>query len=352
MLMQLGLLKMSAPLNPEVSQGLSDLEEEARRAASLTRQLLMFSRRSVMAMKPLDVNEVVLDLLKMLSRLIGENVRLVFDGRPQSLPAVAADAGMLEQVLMNLVVNARDAMPKGGCITLATSLENFGDAECGLDPNRRPGAFVCLSVSDTGVGMSPATLERIFEPFFTTKDVGKGTGLGLATVHGIMAQHQGWVEVASEVGKGSVFRLFLPALQKQVAAAAETLAATPLHRGGEVILVVEDEPNVRRTVSKALRALGYQVHEAENGQKAMSLWQQQGSKVDLLLTDMVMPEGMTGLELAEQLQKAKPSLKVIVSSGYSSEVFQAGGIKQPGIWYLPKPYEAKTLAETLRACLG
>jgi nitrogen-specific signal transduction histidine kinase/CheY-like chemotaxis protein len=350
-LMQLGLLQMTPALDPETSQALKEVELGARRAASLTRQLLMFSRRSVLEVKPLDLNEVVKDMLKMLGRLIGEHIKLLFDGYTGQLPSVAADAGMLEQVLMNLVVNGRDAMPKGGTITITTRVENLGELDQNLNPNRRPGRFVCLAVSDTGVGMNENTLERIFEPFFTTKEPGTGTGLGLATVHGIVAQHKGWAEVESQVGEGTTFRVYLPALDTAEIQSAPEAARAPLQRGREVILVVEDENNVRRALGQTLRALGYRIYEAENGQQAMALWQEHGAQVDLLLTDMVMPEGMTGLELAERLLAAKPTLRVIISSGYSFEIFQAGGINQAGIWYLPKPYEAKQLAETIRGCL-
>jgi len=350
-LMQLGLLQMNPALDPETSQAVTELESEARRAASLTRQLLMFSRRSVLEVKPLDLNDVVRDLLKMLGRLISEQIRLSLEGFTGPLPRVAADAGMLEQVLMNLVVNARDAMPGGGRITISTGVEELNEESASHNADRRPGRFVLLSVSDTGAGMKQEILERIFEPFFTTKEPGKGTGLGLATVHGIVAQHKGWVEVASEVGKGTTFRVFLPAATETAVSPSTELPKVPLQRGRETLLLVEDEPNVRRTVGQTLRALGYQVYEAENGQQAMILWQKHGAGVDLLISDMVMPEGITGLELAERLQTDRPSLRVIISSGYSSEIFHAGGIKNEGIWYLPKPYEAKTLAETVRNCL-
>lgn len=350
-MLQLGLLEMNASLDAEASQAVKDLNAQAQRAASLTRQLLMFSRRSVIEAKPLDLNEVVSNLLKMLGRLIGEHIRLVFDVQPGFLPCVNADAGMLEQVIMNLVVNARDAMPKGGRITITTAVELLGLQAAALNPMRQPGRFVCLAVADHGVGMNEDTLKRIFDPFFTTKEPGKGTGLGLATVHGIVAQHKGWVEVESEVGKGSTFRVYLPAITETVSPPLEETPREPLQRGRETILLVEDETNVRQVVSQTLRALGYRVYEAEHGQQALHLWQQHGPEVDLLFTDMVMPEGLTGLELAEHLQALKPSLKVILTSGYSAEIFRSGGITQAGICYLPKPFESQTLAKTIRACL-
>jgi CheY-like chemotaxis protein len=199
--------------------------------------------------------------------------------------------------------------------------------------------------------MDEATLKRIFEPFFTTKEAGKGTGLGLATVHGIVAQHKGWVEVESEIGRGTTFRVFLPAMAQAATLAAQPANAEPVRRGRETILLVEDDAKVRQLVGQSLRVLGYRVHEAANGQEAMKAWQTLGAQVDLLLTDMVMPEGMTGLELTERLQALRPGLKVIISSGYSAEIVQSGVPTKAGVLYLPKPYEARKLADVVRQCL-
>jgi PAS domain S-box-containing protein len=349
-MMHLGLLRLAPGLNEETRHALEDLEAHARRAAGLTRQLLMFSRRSVLAVKPLDLNEVVANLLKMLRRLIGEQIDLRFDGK-SALPLVEADAGMMEQVLMNLTVNARDAMPKGGRITISTSLAEVDGAQAASNSNGRPGRFVCLTVSDKGSGMDAATLKRLFEPFFTTKEAGKGTGLGLATVHGIVAQHKGWVEVDSQLGEGSTFRVYLPATTQSQVEAPQIPQSERVRRGQETILLVEDDSQVRRVVGRSLRALGYQVHEAGNGQEAMRLWQTYGGQVQLLITDMVMPEGMTGLELTEQLQALKPGLKAIISSGYSAEIVHAGAPGKAGVVYLPKPYATRALADLIRDCL-
>ncbi len=349
-MMHLGLLQMTPGLNHEMRRALEDLDAQARRAASLTRQLLMFSRRSVLTVKPLDLNEVVANLLKMLRRLIGEHIDLRFEGK-SALPLVEADAGMMDQVLMNLTVNARDAMPKGGHITISTSLAAVDAAHAAANPNSRPGRFVCLAVSDTGCGMDAATLKRVFEPFFTTKEAGKGTGLGLATIDGIVAQHKGWVEVDSQVGQGSTFRVYLPAAAQAQAEPPRTPETEHVRRGRETILLVEDDAQVRRVVGQSLRALGYQVHEAASGQQAITLWQLHGAQVDLLLTDMVMPEGMTGLELAEQLQALKPGLKAIISSGYSAEMVHGGVPAKAGLVYLPKPYATRALAGVIRDCL-
>jgi PAS domain S-box-containing protein len=349
-MMQLGLLQMDSKLEPKVRQALKDLEAGARRAASLTRQLLMFSRRSVMTVRPLDLNELVLHLIKMLTRLIGEQIDLRFD-RKSSLPLVEADAGMIEQVLVNLVVNARDAMPRGGRVTLVTEEVCFRAEDVSPTADRRPGRFVCLSVSDTGSGMDPATLKRIFEPFFTTKEVGKGSGLGLATAHGIVAQHNGWIEVESNVGVGSTFRVFLPASSQPSVLLPANPVSDRIRGGSETILLVEDETEVRKVIGKTLRALGYKVLEAGNGQAAVVAWQEQDRKVDLLLTDMVMPEGMTGLELAEHLQSLKPGLKAIISSGYSAGIPDPELQKKKGIIYLPKPYSVDVLSKIVRQSL-
>lgn len=346
-MMHLGLLQMNPDLDEETLSVLKDIDAEARRAAGLTRQLLMFSRRSVLSLKPLAVNDIVANLLKMLTRLIGEHISLRFDSGT-GLPMVEADAGMIEQVIMNLVVNARDSMPKGGRITISTSLTQPNNERA---RDLGGGEFLRLAVSDTGCGMDTATLKRMFEPFFTTKEVGKGTGLGLATVHGIVAQHKGWVEVSSELGVGTTFSVYLPVLKQPLGEVAKATPEKLIPRGKETVLLVEDETSVRNLVGKMLRNLGYVVHEAGSGQEAMRVWQVYGHQVDLLFTDMVMPEGMTGLELTEQLQGMKPSLKAVISSGYSAEIVQAGVPSKKGVVYLPKPYDSAVLAQVVRECL-
>jgi PAS domain S-box-containing protein len=348
-MMHLSLLQQDPRLEPDILQAIGELQAEAQRAATLTRQLLMFSRRSVLDIKSIDLNEVVSNLLRMLGRLIGEHIDLQFHCRTV-LPAVAADPGLIEQVLLNLSVNARDAMPKGGRLIIATEALEVGPERAKQSPDGHAGRFVCLSVEDTGCGMEEATLERLFEPFFTTKEVGKGTGLGLATAYGIVAQHKGWIEVTSQPGRGTTFRVYLPASPNEAAkATADTI--TELRGGKETILLVEDEPSVRRTVARGLRSLGYEVLEAENGQAAVTLWRNLHQHIHLLLTDLVMPEGMTGLELAQRLKAAEPGLRVIISSGYSAGVAQEGSPAEDGIVYLPKPYDKSVLAKTVRDCL-
>jgi PAS domain S-box-containing protein len=348
-MMHLSLLQQKEKLDPDTRQSLEELQTEAARAASLTRQLLAFSRRSVLEIRRLDLNELIANLLKMLGRLIGEHITVIFE-RHEALPAVEADAGMIEQVLLNLAVNARDAMPKGGTLTIRLSALAADEHRILSEPQTRPGTFVCLSVSDSGCGMDEATRKHIFEPFFTTKEVGRGTGLGLATVHGIVAQHKGWIEVESELGRGSTFRVYFPAAPRS----RENLAPRSRFeavRGKETILLVEDESSLRRVVAQALGVLGYSVLQAVNGQEAMDVWQKHGHAIDLLFSDMVMPEGMTGLDLAQRLRKERPSLKVIISSGYNVEITQPGRLAAEGIFYLQKPFQVEVMAKAVRDCL-
>jgi CheY-like chemotaxis protein len=311
----------------------------------------MFSRRSVLDPKPLDLNSIVENLMKMLSRLIGEQIDLRFGGG-LNLPCVEADAGMLEQVLMNLVINARDAMPQGGSIGIATSFVRVDAEQAARSSDLHPGEFLCLAVSDTGCGMDPETLKRIFDPFFTTKEMGKGTGLGLSTVHGIVAQHRGWIEVESAIAEGTTFRVFLPAVSgRHEESKAPSAKAEAAQEGKETILVVEDDDSLRSLAARMLRKRGYSVHEASTGRRALEFWHSHGSNVDLILTDMVMPEGITGLELVERLQALKPGVKAIITSGYSSDIVQAGLPNRTGVAFLPKPYESRTLATAVRECL-
>jgi signal transduction histidine kinase len=348
-LMNIELLQQDPEVSTDTHEALQELMADANRAASLTRQLLMFSRRSVLDTRVLNLNDVVSNLLKMIGRLLGEDVEIEFKQKG-SLPSIEADVGMIEQVIMNLAVNSRDAMVNGGRITLGTAEVEIDEKSAAENPNRRTGCFVCLSVSDTGHGMDRATLDRVFEPFFTTKAEGKGTGLGLATVYGIIAQHKGWVEVESDVGRGTIFRVFFPPSTREIPTAAGTHART-VPRGKESLLVVEDDRSVRLLAVRSLVALGYHVFEARNGLEALALWEKHGNEIDLVLTDMVMPEGMTGMELAEKLRAMSPAVRIIVSSGYSLELAHQGTPTAHGIVYLPKPYQMITLGETVRRCL-
>ncbi len=339
-----------ASADTATSKGLKEIAEAARRAAALTRQLLMFSRKQIIQPKVLDLNAVLQNLMKMLQRLLGEDIRLEPSYAP-NLPRVEADTGMLEQVVMNLAVNARDAMPKGGKLRLRTSIAEVDAAHAGQHADARPGRFVRLTVADTGCGMDGQTLGRIFEPFFSTKEVGKGTGLGLATVYGIVKQHQGWIEVSSEPGRGTTFEIYFPATTRLCESGGTGLTALQSVRGGkETILLVEDEAALREFVREVLGQYEYKVIEAGTGVEALKAWDEHDGRIDLLLTDMVMPEGMTGSEVAAQLRCRKPELKVIFTSGYSAEVL-GRHFGQSDITFLPKPFRPPQLAQTVRDCL-
>jgi two-component system cell cycle sensor histidine kinase/response regulator CckA len=329
---------------------LKQISDASKRAAALTRQLLMFSRKQVIQTKVLDLNLVLQNLANMLLRLLGEDISLEADYCSQ-LPPIEADTGMLEQIVMNLAVNSRDAMPKGGKLTINTSSVDVDEDYVSHHPDARIGSFVCLTVTDTGCGMERKTLDRIFEPFFSTKEVGKGTGLGLATVYGLVKQHQGWIEVSSLVDVGTIFKIFLPvAFRKADLPDNSPQLADPVRGGGERILVVEDEPVLREMVCEILKQYEYRVIEAASGVEALRVWDEFDGQIDLLLTDMVMPEGMTGRELAVQLKKRKPELKVIYSSGYSPDS-NGRELGQNDTVFLAKPYLPPQLARTVRQSL-
>ncbi len=333
-----------------MSNPLKQISGAARRATVLTRKLLTFSRKQVIQARPLNLNAVLADFGKMLPRLLGEDIVLKTN-YAEKLPAIKADDGMIEQVVMNLAVNARDAMPKGGCLTVTTTVTEIRADYVSHRPEARMGSFVTLCVQDTGCGMDAKTLARIFEPFFSTKEVGRGTGLGLATVYGIAKQHQGWVEVTSEVGKGTTFRVYFPALNTVVVDTDDQTESLKIARGGrETILLVEDEPLLRELVAKVLKEYDYRVLEAETGVEALKVWEANQGKVDLLLTDMVMPGGVGGAELAQQLRQRKSDLRVIYSSGYSTEV---GGksLSENDLTFLAKPYRPPQLAQRVRKSL-
>jgi PAS domain S-box-containing protein len=333
-----------------VATPLNQIAGAAKRAAALTRQLLLFSRKQVIQTRVVDLNTVLQNLATMLTRLLGEDIALE-TSYAADLPCVQADAGMLEQIGMNLAVNSRDAMPRGGKLFIGTKRVAIDEEYACLHPDSRPGQFVCLTVRDTGCGMDRKTLERIFEPFFSTKEVGKGTGLGLATVYGIVKQHQGWTEVSSEVGMGTTFRIYLPAIVANAdsqADSAETME--PVLGGHETIMVVEDEPVLRELVREVLQEHHYRVVEAGSGVEALRLWDEFDGKIDLVLTDMVMPEGISGRELAEHLKRRKPQLKVIYSSGYSPETIGKDFGAANDI-FLSKPYLPPQLVRAVRQTL-
>ena len=321
----------------------------AERAAGLTRQLLMFSRKNVMQPRPLDLREIVGNMSKMLRRLLGETIRLNFNP-PDELPLIDGDSGMMEQVIMNLSVNARDAMPRGGTLSIIVEAVTVMSDYVETHPEARLGNFVRLRVTDSGTGMDDATRAHIFEPFFTTKEIGKGTGLGLATVYGIIKQHEGWIAVKSESGKGSTFDVFLPASENTVKFENEH-SLPPVIGGTETILVVEDEPVLREMARDILESCGYRIIEAGSGKEALTVWQQNRNDIHLVLTDMVMPEGVSGVDLAEKLLAEHPGLKIIFTSGYTANEVSSETLAKTKAHFLQKPYTHAELAKAVRDSL-
>jgi two-component system cell cycle sensor histidine kinase/response regulator CckA len=315
----------------------------------LTRQLLLFSRKQIMQPKTLELNRLLQGLENTLQRLLGESSAVKFN-LAFDTPPIRADAAMMEQVIVNLAVNARESMPRGGQFTVSTAAVEIDSRYVLQKPEARAGRFSCVTVVDTGCGFDPANLNRLFEPFFPAKGNGKGMGVGLAAVYGIVKQHNGWIEVTSQPGQGTTFKIFLPSESK----APATVTATPpgVPGGDERILLVEDEPGLCTMVESILRRYGYQVFTAPNGVDALQLWKQQKGEFDLLLTDMVMPEGVTGQQLAEKLKAQNPALKVIYSSGYSADLVSGEGMElSEGLNFLQKPYHPQKLAKTVRDCL-
>ncbi len=339
-------------LTPEVREGLKLITLASERAANLTKQLLAFGRKQSLRLQPLSLNDVMKNLTKMLHRIIGEEVRLqcLFGAEPAF---VQADTGMIEQVLMNLAINARDAMPRGGELLITTDKISLDETYGRSHPEARAGEFVCLMVSDTGSGIAPEHLPRIFEPFFTTKEPGRGTGLGLATVYGIVKQHQGWIDVSSRVGAGTTFEIFLPAIQPVSALAASSRPEMAVRGGNESILLVEDDAAVRLLTRRILEAYGYRVWEAASGREALEVWRSPAGRIDLLLTDIVMPDGVSGRELSDQLCLQAPALKVIFTSGYSQDVAgqDTAFIRRSQSHFLQKPCPSDVLLNAVRRCL-
>ncbi len=324
--------------------------EAAERGSHLTRQLLSFSRKEFLQPESLDLSEVVNDLLKMLRRIIGEPYEVRADLAP-NLPPIRADRGMLEQVLMNLAVNARDAMPRGGQVAIRTDLISVQHDRPSRFARGTPGEFVRLTVADTGCGIPTELIPRIFEPFFTTKSPGRGTGLGLATVHGIVEQHEGWIDVESTIDVGTAFHLHFPARPELVSRHAASLAGVVPRGGTESILLVEDASDVRFFVHLILERLGYRVLQAASGDEALTAWQEHRNSIDLLLTDVVMPSPISGTELAARLQAEQPNLPIIFISGYSQDSEQHEPTTQPGVRFLQKPFTPQKLAAVVRESL-
>lgn len=307
------------------------------RAADLARQLLIFSRKQPMQLTHLNINTLVEDLLKMLQRLIGEDITMKIELAPEPW-TIKADAGNIEQVIMNLAVNSRDAMPDGGTLTIKCDNVTLDELYCRNIPEARPGRFVHLSVTDTGIGMNKETIQHIFEPFFSTKEAGKGTGLGLSVVHGIVKQHQGWINVYSEKGMGSVFSIYFPAVPgMSESVTEESVSLNDLQGGGERILLVEDEDEVRGATAMAMRENGYKIFEAANAREAEDIFAREKGCFDLVFTDVVMPDD-SGLQLVDRLLEHDPQLKILFSSGYTDAKSQWTIIRDRGFRFLQKPY--------------
>jgi len=343
---QVALAELGSDLPQHAREAIAGINDAAERAAALTAQLLAFGRRQPMHARDLSLDELMLSVTGLLTRVLGEHIALVFE--PASAPrSVHADPNMLTQVLLNLAINARDAMPTGGSLIIQTSVRHAAEADVSAADGGTEREYVCLSVRDSGQGIAPADLPHIFEPFYTTKELGKGTGLGLATVYGIVKQHQGFVTVDSQWGRGSTFEVYLPvAFERR----SEELVApiAPVQGRGELILLVEDEDGVRRVMQTILEQHGYRLLVAANGDEALCCWSRRAEEVALLVTDVVMPRGLDGCELAAMLQAQRAELKVILCSGYSAaNVTEAmRGIKRSA--FLQKPYRPDQLLELVR----
>jgi len=337
-------------IEPDNQLALHQVDEAAERAANLTRQLLAFSRKQVMHAEHLDLNEVISQVARMLHRVLGEHIALQIDTEPCGV-GVKADRAMIEQVVLNLAVNARDAMPKGGKLLISATTVRLDGSQSAQDRRSVSGDFACITVTDTGCGIAPEIMPRLFEPFFTTKEVGKGTGLGLASAYGIAAQHQGWIEVQSTLNQGTTFKVFLPEVKLPAKPVTNSTAAPKARGGKEVILLVEDDEALRKLACKVLECYGYRVITAGSGLEARQAWSAHAAEIDLLLTDMVMPGGMSGRDLGLELQASKPALKVLYSSGYSLELAGCDAASLERIQFLPKPYAPNQLATAIRSCL-
>jgi CheY-like chemotaxis protein len=336
------LIAGSLPEDDVLLEPLGEIKKAAYRSRDTTRQLLAFSRKQVIAPRAVDLNALVEDAKNALLRLIGEDIELVF--RPgDGLWKVVFDPAQVEQTLVNLIVNARDALPDGGRITVETANVAIDDAYCRDRVEIKPGDYVALTISDDGIGMDDETLSHIFEPFFSTKEMGKGTGLGLATVYGMIKQNDGFINVSSQVGRGSTFTLYIPRMQGEVLEASPVVEG-PAHRGRGAVLLVEDNEMVRDLTQSMLQTLGYTVLSADTARAALSLCDNPGRRIDLLLSDVVMPD-MKGPELRDKARALRPGLDVLFMSGYAPSLVVGQGPSGEPVHFIQKPF---TMAELSR----
>jgi nitrogen-specific signal transduction histidine kinase/CheY-like chemotaxis protein len=336
-------------LESPIRRNLEETKKAAERAASLVRQLLAFSRKQILEPKVLDLNDVVKDMEKMLTRLIGENVKLATQLDP-NLGSVKADPCQVEQIIVNLIVNARDAMPRGGSVTIETANTTLDDQTVLKHLSVLPREYVMLAVTDTGTGMDQETQRRIFEPFFTTKDVGKGTGLGLSTVYGIVKQSGGYIRVISEPGQGTTFKIYLPRMDDSTTATVETQEIS-VPRGSETILLVEDEDVVRGLTKKILMQAGYNVLDAKGGEEAIRMCRAHHGPIELLVTDVVMPE-LSGKEVADRLLELRPTIRILFMSGYTDEAIIQHGVLDANVEFIQKPFTWIALTRKVRDVLN
>ena len=327
---------------------LEAINEAGRKASELTRQLLAFSRKQVLEMRTVNLHYLINNMAKMLGRLIGENIDMKMVLHTKSVN-IKADAGQIEQIIMNLAINARDAMPDGGTLTIETDNIELDEEYCKAHADVSPGSYVVLIMTDTGQGMPPEIMEKVFEPFFTTKEKGTGTGLGLATVYGIVKQHKGLIYVYSELGSGTTFKVYFPEV-KDAAEEIEVRKKPVMVSGTETVLVVDDEPSIRKLIVDTLRPLGYKMIEAGNGDEAIAAFKENDGKIDLLLTDVIMP-GMSGRVLAETLVAKLPDLNVLYMSGYTDNVIAQQGVLDEGISFINKPLVPSMLSKKVREVL-
>jgi PAS domain S-box-containing protein len=336
-------------IQSELRADIQQIENAAERASMLIRQLLAFSRRQVLQPKIIDLNAIVLGLDKLLGRLMGEHIEMV-TRCAGNVGHVKADPAQVEQVIMNLVVNARDAMPKGGRLTVETFNVDLDSTYARDHVSVKPGSYVMLAVSDTGIGMNPETVAHIFEPFYTTKESGQGTGLGLSTVYGIVKQSGGYIWVYSEPGKGTTFKVYLPRVTAQVDSKPEVMQLPAAGKGSETILLVEDEEAVRELATRILSAKGYSVVAAKSTREAEDFSEKYTGQIHLLLTDIIMP-GTSGRELARRITERHPKTRVLYMSGYTDNVLAQGGVLEAGLSFLQKPFTPGALAQKVRDVL-